>query len=362
MHSRCMSSCLLGLASAPNTAACIAKRCLSWFMRPLLHDFAILKLWMMSETHSSPGMMGPMVYGGIETGGTNVRCIIGSGPDDVVAERRFPTTTPEATIENMVAFFKENATAHPVESIGVAAFGPLDLDETSSTYGSITDTPKPGWSGIDLCRPLTAALEAPVTMDTDVNAAALAEYLWGTGAPSGESDQEPARPDPLLYLTVGTGIGLGVITAGRPLHGLVHPEAGHMHLPRNHMCDPFEGSCPFHGDCWEGLASGTAIEARWGQSGDTIPPDHPAWDLEAHYLGLGIADLIYCFSPRLLVLGGGVMNAPGLLDRVKLKVRAAMRGYLRTRPPLEHIDDILVAPRLGDRAGLLGALALAMQP
>jgi fructokinase len=297
------------------------------------------------------------LYGGIETGGTTVGCIIGTGPDDVVAETRFPTTTPVETIAAIVDFFRTQSAVRSLEAIGMGAFGPLDLDRESTTYGHVTNTPKPGWTDVDLCGPLAAGLQVPVTLDTDVNAAALGEYLWGRGA---GADGQGERPDALLYLTVGTGIGVGAVIEGSPFHGLLHPEAGHMRIPHDRGLDPFAGCCPFHKDCWEGLASGRALEARWGQRAETLPPDHPAWELEAHYLGLGMANLICCFSPRLLVVGGGVLRRPGLLDRARAETRALLGGYLGSDLLGERIDRLIVPPSLGDRSGLLGALALAI--
>lgn len=294
------------------------------------------------------------MYGGIETGGTSVGCVIANGPDHIVAETRFATTTPTETIENILRFFEEHSAASPIAAVGIGAFGPLDLDRRSPTYGFITSTPKPGWSQVDLRGPIESDLRVPVALDTDVNAAALGEYLWGL------EDREAAAPDPLLYLTVGTGIGLGVVVDGAPLHGLLHPEAGHMRLPHDRALDPFEGSCPFHGDCWEGLASGHALQQRWGQPAENLPPDHPAWALEAHYLGLGVANLICCFSPRCIVIGGGVVRQPGLLKQVRREARDVIGGYLKSDMLDERIDELIVPPRLGDRSGLLGAVALAM--
>lgn len=296
------------------------------------------------------------VYGGIETGGTSVGCMIAGGPDDIIAETRFTTTTPAETIENILSFLKYHSAASPVTGVGIGAFGPVDLDRRSPTYGFITSTPKPGWSQVDLCGPIEQGLQVPVSLDTDVNAAALGEYLWGL------EDGETAPPDPLLYLTVGTGIGLGVVMDGAPLHGLLHPEAGHMRIPHDHELDPFAGSCPFHGDCWEGLASGYALEKRWGQRPETLPDDHPAWALEARYLGLGIANLVYCLSPRRVVIGGGVIRRPGLMEQVRRETQNAIGDYLKSDMVAERIDELIVSPRLGDRSGLLGAVALAMRP
>lgn len=176
------------------------------------------------------------LYGGIETGGTTVACIIGSGPNDLVAEARFSTTTPTETIGRVVGFFREHAQTHPVAAVGVGSFGPVDLDRRSPTYGFITTTPKPGWQQVDLCGPLAEALRVPVAFDTDVNAAALGEYRWGERAAAPARTGAPL-PDPLLYLTVGTGIGLGAVVHGEPVHGLIHPEAGHMLLPHDRALD-----------------------------------------------------------------------------------------------------------------------------
>ena len=293
------------------------------------------------------------LYGGIETGGTTVGCLIGSGPDNITAEARFATTTPPETIDRIVGFFQEHAGTHPVSAVGIGAFGPLDLDRDSPTYGYVTDTPKPGWSQVDLCGPVEAALQIPVAFDTDVNAAALAEHLWGEHG-------SPSPPDPLLYLTVGTGIGLGVVVEGKPLHGLMHPEAGHMLIGHDRSLDPYEGACPFHGDCWEGLASGAALRKRWGRPAEDLPPDHPAWALEAQYLALGIANLIYCFSPRKVVVGGGVMQRPGLIELVRRETLKAIGGYPVIQAAEGGADQLIAPPRLAPRSGLLGALALAL--
>ena len=290
------------------------------------------------------------LFGAIETGGTTCSCLIGRGPDDLVAEARFATTTPVETIARLVGFFREHTREHAIRALGIGSFGPLDLHPGSPTYGFITTTPKPGWQQVGLCGPLEAALQVPVAFDTDVNAAALGEYHWVP---------ENQGADPLLYLTVGTGIGLGAVVHGQPLHGLVHPEAGHMLLPHDQALDPFAGTCPFHGDCWEGLASGYALEKRWGQPGETLPPDYPAWELEARYLGQGLANLICCLSPRRVVVGGGVMRQPGLLDRVRRETQTAIHGYLRSGALVEGMDALIVPPRLGARSALLGALALA---
>ena len=287
------------------------------------------------------------LFGGIEAGGTKFVCAVGTGPDDVRAITRFPTTTPAETLAQAIAFFQ--AQPAPIAALGIGSFGPVDLDPASPTYGFITSTPKLAWQQADICGPLRQALGVPVAFDTDVNAAALGEQRWGAAQGA----------DPVLYLTVGTGIGGGVLVGGRPVHGLLHPEIGHIPVRRDPRVDPFPGVCPYHGDCLEGLAAGPALRARWGQGGDTLPADHPAWPLEAEYLALGLAACICVFSPRRIVLGGGVMQQVQLFPLVRMRVQSILNGYLAAPAIQEQIDRYIVPPALGDRAGVLGALALA---
>ena len=286
--------------------------------------------------------MGPL--GGVEVGGTKVVCAVGTGPDAITATAAVPTTTPDETLAHAVDFFR----AHPAAALGVASFGPLDLDPASPTSGCITDTPKKGWSRVDVAGTLRRALRVPVAIETDVNAAALAEWQWGAAKGC----------DPVVYVTVGTGIGGGAIVDGRPLHGLVHPEMGHMRIPRE-AGDDFAGACPFHGDCLEGLASGEAVRARRGLPGEALAVDDPVWALEARYLALGLANVVVVLSPRRIVVGGGVLRQPGLLARVRTEVRAILAGYVRAAAVVDAIEDFIVPPALGERAGVLGALALA---
>lgn len=293
------------------------------------------------------------IYGGIEGGGTKFVCAVGRGPADVRATTTFDTTTPDVTIARAIAFFREHEQrGGPLSGLGVAMFGPVDLRLASPTYGRVLGTPKPGWSGTDIVGPLQAAFPAiPVSLDTDVDAAALAEWRWGAATGC----------DPALYLTVGTGIGGGVVVGGRPLHGLLHPEMGHVPV-RRHPGEPaaFLGVCPFHGDCLEGMASGPAIERRWGASPETLPADHPAWDLEAHYLAQALSGYIYTLAPQRIVLSGGVMQRAGLLAGVRKQVRIMLGGYVRSQMVGDKIEEYIVAPGLGDRAGVLGAVALAL--
>jgi fructokinase len=261
-----------------------------------------------------------------------------------VAHTSFPTTTPSETIARAVDFFR----ATPVTALGLASFGPLDLDPGSPTAGFITGTTKPGWSGVDLAGAFRRALGVPVAIDTDVNGAALGEHRWGAGVGF----------DPLVYVTVGTGIGGGAVIGGRLLHGLVHPEMGHMRIPRD-PADAFPGACPFHRDCLEGLASGRAVQQRRGLPGEALAVDDPVWDLEVRYLAAGIANVVTVLSPRRIVVGGGVMRQPRLLGRVREHVRTILAGYVQAPAVLEAIDRYVVPPALGERAGVLGARALA---
>ena len=292
------------------------------------------------------------LFGGIEAGGTKFVCAVGSGPDDIRAETRFPTTTPEETIGQAIAFFREQREQHgELAALGIAAFGPLDPDPASPTYGYITSTPKPGWANTDFAGPLARALNLPVAFDTDVNGAALGEGRWGAAQ----------GLDTFIYLTIGTGIGGGAMVGGSLLHGLLHPEMGHVRLPHDRQQDPYPGRCPYHGDCLEGLASGPAIAARWGRPAETLPVDHPAWSLEAHYLALGLVNFIVTLSPQRMILGGGVMEQAHLFPLVRRRVLELLNGYVQSPRLLEQIDMYIVPPALGRRAGVLGALALARQ-
>jgi fructokinase len=278
------------------------------------------------------------VYGGIETGGTKWECAIGTGPDDLRATATIPTTTPEETIGRVVAFFEREG---PVAAIGIGSFGPVDRNPGSATWGHITSTPKPGWAYTDVGGEIVRRLSVPVAFDTDVNAAALAEHRWGAAQ----------ELDTFCYVTVGTGIGGGGMAGGRLLHGLLHPEFGHMRIPHDRESDPFEGVCPYHGDCWEGLASGRAIEARWGRPAAELDADEAVWMLQAHYLALGLVSVICVLSPERILLGGGVMRRPGLLPLVHREVEGLMNGYQETAT--------IMLPALAPRSGVLGAIALA---
>jgi fructokinase len=285
-----------------------------------------------------------MSFGGIEAGGTHWNCAIGGGGAELTRVETFPTTTPAETIGRAVEFF---ATEPELEALGVGLFGPVEVRRHSSRWGTILTTPKPGWRGTDVAGALADALEVPIALDTDVNAAAVGE--WRHGAAQGL--------ETFVYVTVGTGIGGGVFANGRPAHGLLHPEVGHMLVPHDRVRDPFAGCCPFHGDCLEGLASGTAMRERWGRPGEELT-DPEVWELEAEYLALGLANLVMVLSAERIVLGGGVGRAPGLIDRVRTRLQETLAGYVDV-PAVRHMDAYLVPPGLGPRSGLVGALALA---
>ena len=290
-------------------------------------------------------------FGGIEAGGTKFICAVGAGPDDIRAEIRIPTETPDATMGQAIAFFREQQAHHDIAAIGVACFGPLDPDPDSPTFGYITNTPKPGWAHSQVVPMLRDAFGMPVGFDTDVNAAALGEQRWGAAQ----------GVDTFVYLTIGTGIGGGGMVDGNLLHGLIHPEMGHIPLPHDWARDPFAGVCPFHGDCWEGLANGPALEARWGQPGETLPAGHEAWSLEAHYLALGVVNIMMILSPQLVVMGGGVMEQKHIFPLLRQEVKSQLNGYIQSDVVMEGLDTYIVPPALGGRSGVLGAIALAEQ-
>ncbi len=278
------------------------------------------------------------MFGAIEAGGTKFVCGVGTGPDDIVSTQ-IPTTSPAETLARTIAWLGQ----YNLRAVGIGSFGPVDLRPESPSWGFITSTPKTAWRNCDLAGAVSRGLRVPVRFDTDVNAAVRGEARWG--AARGVSN--------CVYLTIGTGIGGGAIVGGSVLHGLTHPEMGHIRVPHDWAADPFRGCCPYHGDCLEGLASGPAIAARWGLMGEDMEPDHTAWVLEAKYLSYGIANFVCTLSPERILVGGGVMRQAHLYDRINVEVERLLGGYVGKIPP--------VAPAgLGERAGLLGALALAM--
>ena len=293
-----------------------------------------------------------VLVGGIEAGGTKFVCAVGSGPDDIRDQVRIPTTTPTETISDAIRFFEaQTAKLGRLSAIGIASFGPIDPRRGSPTFGYITSTPKPGWGNTDFAGSVERALRIPVGFDTDVNVAALGEWRWGAGQ----------GVDNLIYLTIGTGIGGGGLVNGKLMHGLVHPEMGHIRIPHDFRADPYPGHCPFHGDCLEGLACGPAMSERWKQASERLPGDHPAWALEAHYLALALVNFICTLSPERIVLGGGVMSQPQLIGLIRQEVRQLLNQYVQSPAILSRIDEYIVLPGLADRSGVLGAFALAQQ-
>jgi fructokinase len=286
------------------------------------------------------------IYGGMEGGGTKFVCAVGSGTGKIVEEIRIPTTSPTETIEQAITFFKN----FKVAAIGLASFGPLDLNPASPTYGTVTATPKPGWTGSDILAPFKRAFNLPLTFDLDVNSAAFGEFILVP---------ENRRLDSLAYFTIGTGIGAGFIINGKVAHGLSHPEAGHMRLPHDRKKDPFPGVCPFHKDCFEGMCCGPALASRWRRPAEMLPDNHPAWDLEAMYIAYALVNVILTVSPQRIVLGGGVMNHKRLFPSIRNKVRVLLNGYPALPTLTGSMEEYIIAPALGNRSGVLGALAMA---
>ncbi|CAM3120210.1 ROK family protein [Paenibacillus sediminis] len=283
------------------------------------------------------------LLGAIEAGGTKFVCGVGTEDGTLLERVSFATTTPEKTMQHVVNFFRQTG----VEAIGIGSFGPIDPIVNSPTYGFITTTPKLHWGHFDFVGSVKKHLSVPIGFDTDVNGAALGEYMWGAAQ----------GLDSCLYMTVGTGIGAGVVVDGKLVHGLSHPEMGHIFV-RRHPDDPFAGCCPYHVDCLEGVASGPAINQRWSVQGSELTEDHPAWELEAYYLAQALMNYILILSPHQIVMGGGVMKQKQLFPLIKAKVQEMINGYLQHSHINDQIDQYIVPPKLGDNAGLCGALAL----
>lgn len=286
--------------------------------------------------------MASKAFGAIEAGGTKFVCGVGTGPDDIVTTE-IPTTSPAATIAGVISWLAARSPHGGLVEVGIGSFGPVDLTPDSPSWGYITSTPKTAWRNFDLAGSIGKGLGVPVRFDTDVNAALLGEARWGAARDIANC----------LYLTIGTGIGGGAIVSGRLLHGLTHPEMGHVRIPHDLAEDPFAGACPYHGDCLEGLASGPAIEARWGLRPEELAPDHQAWALEAKYLAYGMANYVCTLSPERILVGGGVMRQAGLYSLIAAELERLLAGYVSKIP-------VVMPPQLGGLAGVLGALALAM--
>lgn len=287
-----------------------------------------------------------MLIGAIEAGGTKFILGIGNEKGEVLERLSIPTESPEITMPKVISYFKEKK----IEVMGVGSFGPIDPNVDSPTYGYITTTPKAGWSNYDLIGELKKHLNVPMAFDTDVNGAALGELTWG-GAHGLNS---------ALYITVGTGIGAGAVVESNMIHGLLHPEMGHITIQR-HRNDTFEGNCPYHKDCLEGLAAGPAIEKRWGKQGHELPIGHEAWEMEAFYLAQALVNFILIISPEKIIMGGGVMKQDFLFPLVRKEVQRLLNGYVDKREIIENIDNYIIPPQLGDNAGLCGSIALGLQ-
>ncbi len=292
------------------------------------------------------------IYGGIEAGGTKFVCAVGTGPDDLRDVVRIETRTPKETFAKVIDYFQKQAAAgDEIASLGIASFGPVDVHSESETFGFITSTPKPGWSHTDFLGTIKNALQIPVAFDTDVNVAALGEQTWGAAQ----------GLDTFMYLTIGTGLGGGGFVNGKMMHGLVHPEVGHIRIPHDLVKDPYPGSCPFHGDCLEGLACGVAMKQRWGIEGQKLPPDHPAWELEAEYLAYALVNFICTISPQKIIMGGGVMQQETLFPLIRKKVKDLLNNYVGSEAVQANIDQYIIPPELGSQSGIVGAIAMAKQ-
>jgi len=287
-----------------------------------------------------------MRIGAIEAGGTKFVCGIGNEHGEIEKRISFPTGKPEETLAQAIDFFKDEN----IEAIGIGTFGPINIDKESEQYGYVTTTPKPGWSNYNFLGALKQEFDIPFGWDTDVNAAALGEATWGAAK----------GLDSCVYYTIGTGVGVGVYAEGSLVHGLIHPEGGHV-LTRRHPEDSFEGFCPYHGDCLEGMAAGPALEKRWKVKGSELASDHPAWAIEAFYIGQAVASTILLLSPKKVILGGGVMQQKQLLPLIHAEVQKNLNGYVSSAAVISQIDRYIATPGLGDNAGLCGSVALGLR-
>lgn len=284
-----------------------------------------------------------MIYGAIEAGGTKFVCAVGNKDGSIIKKESFPTTTPQETMKAVVDFFKK---FEPINAIGIGSFGPIDVNKTSPTYGYITSTPKPGWGNFDIVGSVKKEIAVPVGFTTDVNSSALGEA--NLGAARGLNN--------CVYITVGTGIGGGALVNGQLLHGHAHPEMGHIIL-RRHKDDKFEGNCPYHKDCLEGLSSGIAINARWGKKGVELESDNAVWEMEAYYLAQAVWSYTLVLSPERIVMGGGVMKQKQLFPLIRQHLKAINNNYIA----LPKLEEYIVPPGLGDDAGIVGCILLAVR-
>ena len=283
------------------------------------------------------------VIAAVEAGGTKFICGLGNEKGEIIDKINIPTTTPEETMSKVIEYFKDKK----FDVMGVGSFGPIDPVKSSETYGYITKTPKPYWSDYNIIGEHKKHFNVPMEFDTDVNGAALAEAWWGAG--KGLKN--------IIYITVGTGIGAGAVVNGTMLQGLTHPEMGHIFL-KKHPDDKFQGRCPFHKDCLEGMAAGPAIEDRWGKKGQEMTNDDRVWEMEAYYLAQALVNYILILSPQKIIMGGGVMKQQQLFPLIRKYVQEFLNNYVYKREILEKIDEYIVYPGLGDEAGFKGSVAL----
>lgn len=286
-----------------------------------------------------------MRIGAIEAGGTKFVLGIGNEMGEILERVSIPTEEPNITMKRVIEYFK----GKEIEALGIGCFGPIDPKKDSETYGYITTTPKLKWNNYNILGELKKYFDIPIGFDTDVNGAALGELTWGNAQGLSSS----------LYITIGTGIGAGAVAEGNMVHGLLHPEMGHIMVKR-HKKDNYIGKCPYHRDCLEGLAAGPAIEERWGKKGHELPKNHEAWEMEAYYLAQALVNFILILSPEKIIMGGGVMKQDWLLPMIREEVKKQLNKYISKKEILEDIDNYIVSPKLGDNAGLCGAVALAL--
>jgi len=292
------------------------------------------------------------LYAGIEGGGTKFVCAIGDASGKIYDRISIPTEDdPHKTLKNVIDFFQKTHLKTPLTAIGLGMFGPIDINTNSPDFGVISSTPKAGWNHFNPVKELRKTFNLPIGLELDVGASALGEYKWGNGK----------DVNSFVYWTIGTGIGAGVILSGKIMSDiLLHPEMGHTYINHDKVKDPFPGICPYHGDCFEGLASGPAIEKRWGiKKATELPPDHKAWDLEAEYIAYAMANCILTISPQKIIIGGGVMQLQHLFPKIRKRTVELLNGYLQHPMILEDIDNYIVPPGLGNDSGICGAIAIA---
>ncbi len=286
-----------------------------------------------------------MLYGALEAGGTKMVCAVGNENGEILERVSIPTVTPEETLPKLAGFFK----GKKIEALGIACFGPIDLNRGSETYGYITTTPKTAWKNCDIVGYMKKELDVPVGFDTDVNGSMLGEASWGCAK----------GLDTAIYITIGTGIGIGVMANGKLLHGMQHPEGGHIIL-KSHPEDTYKGHCPYHGTCLEGMANGPAIEDRWGKKGVELADNPKVWEFESYYIAQALVDYIMVLSPQKIILGGGVMHQEHMLPLIHKKTKELLNGYINTRE-IEQMEEYIVLPSLNDDQGIMGAVKLAME-